>query len=427
MNHKKIGDVYLQKYPNRMYARDDFYGYENGTWSPMPNIRAEFWEVAAAMEKTSPTSSIVTSVVDYVKGIVYKQDTDVDRHGRMINMQNGVLDLDTGNVYAHSPDYLFTSQLGFAYDSNSDCPRWKEFIDQVLVSDTGEPDSQMGAFIQEAFGYSLTASVEHETSFWLIGSGANGKSTMLRVLNALGGSSVLHLNLGLLDQDKYQLAQMGGKRIVICSEAPDTTVADSTLKAIISGDAMNVRSIYGRPFVIKPCAKVWWAMNNPPRVMDTSEGFWRKMRAIPFNRSFAVEERDRQLIGKLLEELPGIFNWALAGLKRLELEGFFTECDQIDDATDQYRDESDTSKQFVEECCARSANGSTSASELYQAYYVWAKDNGHKPMTSQRAGREWRRIGLKGRRDAKKRYWDGVELLSSDTVDDLLSRSDRSP
>lgn len=420
-DHIKFGDKYISLYRGkRIFSRGEFYGYENGVWNKLPYIRKEFWELSSK-NGAKANAGYISSVMDYVGNKVSIPDDELDQHDNLINLGNGVLSLQTMKLKAHEPKQYFTTQLGFEYEAEAECQTWRKFISEVLVFQNQRHDQAMADFIQEAFGYSLTASIEHEISFWMIGEGANGKSTMLKVLDALAGSAALHLNLGILDRDKYQLAQLGGKRVVICTEAPETTVADSTLKAIISGDTMNVRSPYGKPFSLTPKAKVWWAMNNAPRVNDSSEGFWRKMKVIPFNRTFEVEERDRKLIGKLLKELPGIFNWALEGLKRLEKNGYFTECDQIDDATLQYREESDLTKQHLAERTVQTEAGYASSKELYEDYREWCKANGYKPLTHNRVARDWRRLRLKPNRDPKgnQRIWYGVELLS-DTSDTSL-------
>lgn len=420
MKHTTIGDKYIKSANGtRMFARGIWWGYADGVWSALPNHKNEIWEVCKVSKGVSPSAGLVSSVAEYVSGKLYQDETQLDNRPGLVNLQNGVLDINTLDLHTRNAKHLFTAQLGFAYDAKAKCPQWEKFSSEVLVNPQRIADDDMIAFVQEAFGYSLTSSVEHEISFWLIGEGANGKSTMMKILDALLGSAALHLNLGMLDRDKYQLADLGGKRVVICTEAPDTTVSDSILKAIISGDRMNVRSIYGKPFVVNPIAKVWWAMNNPPRVNDTSEGFWRKTKVIPFNRTFEYDERDKKLVANLKDELPGIFNWALKGLKRLERNGYFTECEQIEDATLSYRDESDLPLQFINEICQRDNASFETASDLYHRYREWCKDSGYKPASSNRMGREWRRLGLKAAREQGKRIWIGIKFLTNTTIADF--------
>lgn len=409
-DHIEFGNKYINLHPKDIiYSRGDFYSYADGLWERNETVRKELWSISS-QNGAKATASYISSVFDYLREHYREPDDTFDNNPNLICLQNGVLNLSTMKFMKHSANFKFTTQLGFNYDAKAECKQWEQFINQILVTSKGKTDKSMVDFVQEAFGYSLTASTEHEISFWMLGEGANGKSTMLYLLNSLAGSSALHLALGMLDKDRYQLSDIGGKRIIICTEAPETTVAHTILKQIISGDPMNVRAIRGHPFVISPVAKVWWAMNNSPRVDDTSEGFWRKMKVIPFNRIFEVNERDKKLKFKLEKELPGIFNWAIKGLRRLEKEGEFTDCDQIDDATLQYREESNLAKEFLGECTNLVQAGITQTSELYQSYSRWCKDNGYKADSQKRVSADWRRLGLKRGKENGKRVWFGVEL-----------------
>ena len=419
--HTTIGDQYIAGHNgDRIFARGEMHEYSNGVWGPMSNPMSDFWNLVKASQLRA-TASSVKSIMQYVTSMLYKEDDVLDKRFDLLNLGNGVLNLNTKRLKQHKRDYLFTSQLGFEYDNKATCDHWLKFIHDVLIMPDLEPDQTLIDFVQEAFGYSLTARVEHEISFWLIGIGANGKSTLLSVLEALAGSAALQMNLGLLGRDQYQLADIGGKRVVICSEAPQTTVADAILKAMVSGDPMRVRAIRGNPFTVTPQAKIWWAMNNPPIINDSSEGFWRKLRVIPFNRTFNTAARDKKLKGKLLQELPGIFNWALEGLRRLDHVGDFTECDQIEELTDLYRKESDIAGECLDEISAQSSSGFELSSKLVAECNRWCKDNGYRQRKANWWGRAYRRLGLKpGKDSGDRRGWNGLTLLSTKTVQDIL-------
>jgi len=424
LSHDEIGDQWIAKYGSQvMYSRSKFWRFEEGLWVPLPQIERELWLTAVGLEKVRATKSLVSSVKAYLSSVLWVDEKQLDGNPDLINMQNGTLSLSTGEFREHRAADHLTTMLGFAHDDAAQCPRWKQFLAEVLVTADGEPDAGLILFMQEAFGYSLTIGVEHEMSFWLVGEGANGKSTLLHVLELLAGNSAIHLNLGVLAKSggEYQLADLGGKRVVVCAEAPETTVADATLKQIVSGDPMMVRPPYGFPFVIRPIAKVWWAMNTPPKVSDSSEGFWRKLAVLPFNRSFDIDERDRQLRGKLAGELAGIFNWSLSGLHRLRERGHFSEAEASVSATEQFRTESDPVGTYLSECILTTFGTSTSSAVLYQTYREWCKASGVMPLSSTRFGRELRRKGFKPTRQHGQRVWQGLELIDDSLVREFVT------
>jgi putative DNA primase/helicase len=237
----------------------------------------------------------------------------------------------------------------------------------------------------------------------------------LHVLEALAGTSFCSLNLDLLKHDRYQLANLAGKRVAICSEANsrDNVVEDATIKALISGDTMVVRQIREQPFNLQPQAKLWWAMNKLPAVADTSDGFWRRIFLIPFNRTFADDERIPDLVDQLINELPGIFNWAMEGLKRLRANGGFTVPAQVERQTAEYRKDSNIVETFIEEECVVDQNDQVQSSVIYQAYRDWCKSNGYQAYSSRNFKRELNELGYPAKRYATAVFFLGINLRVS--------------
>ena len=101
-------------------------------------------------------------------------------------------------------------------------------------------------------------------------------------------------------------------------------VYDSIFKAVVSGEEIEADHKFKDPFKFRPVSKLIFAMNELPRVEDHSNGFFRRVVVIPFNRTFNEDKRNRNLKYELeQQELDGIFIWALEGLYRLEERGRF--------------------------------------------------------------------------------------------------------
>jgi len=282
------------------------------------------------------------------------------------------------------------------------------------VDRNGQTDPQLIAFIQEAMGYSLTTDIKRHVTFWCYGEGANGKGVLFHVLEQLAGSSAIPFNVDLLHREQYQLADLAGKRIALCPEA-DTSgvVEDAIIKALVAGDSLQVRQIRREPFTLRPTVKLWWSMNKLPTVTDTSVGMWRRLRLIPFNADF--EKRDRakridNLRELLLDELPGIFNWAMEGLARLESNGAFTYVQQVEELTATYRKESNTILTFVEEACDVDHSYNIGSNLIYTRYKEWCTDNGYKSYNARNFKTEMERLGYYYRRANVARVFDGLRL-----------------
>lgn len=403
----------------RMYTRGRWYQWmPTGVWTDGADVIDEIWQMMCEFKKVDikPSSHKRRSIEECMQGtsLLGVSEEQIDAHPDWLNLLNGVFSFTTGDVTPHNPGQYLTTQLPFEHDGEATCPRWEKFISEVLVMKDGEADEKMCRFMQQAFGYSLTTWTKYETSFWLQGNGANGKSTLIHILSTLTGSASMALNLGMLERDQYQLALLPGIRVVTCTESPvGMMVADSMIKSLVSGDILSVRLPYGKPFQLIPQCKIWWAMNNYPRVADTSEGFWRKVKVIPFRASFNGAGRDEDLREKLENELPGIFNWALEGLHSLIRDGWAV-ARSIEEATNTYRLSNDIEQAFVEECCWVGDGYQVGARLLYKTYKDWCWETGHKAKTMTRVAGDWLRLGFEKERVTIGMIYRGIGVESKE-------------
>ena len=351
----------------------------------------------------------------------------------LLNLANGTLDLDSGALRPHDRADLLTHCLSYSYDPAATCPRWLQFLGEVLVKEDGRtPDPELAALFQEFIGYALTIETRYEAMLWLSGVGANGKTTAIKIVNALLGPLALSLDLGALGRPdaSYYLAKLGGARVVFSTEATKgQNTGEDILKRLASGEPIPARPIRGEPITIQPVAKVLWAMNDKPNVKDTSDGFWRRLRLVPFYRQFGEHERDTQLAERLLGELPGILNWALEGLRRLRSNGRFTDAAAVRDAVEEYRTEQNDVALWLHERTTmglpkalRPTDARTRGRMAFDDYMSWAKDiNRQKTMTETAFGKELKKLA-KWEKTTHVEYSFG--LLTDNAAGDLADGDD---
>lgn len=423
---KQATDTYIaQRYisdhwNDTMYARGQWYRYAAGVWLAKHDLEIdhEVWQLMELLEAQSqcrPTNTKKNSALARIRARLFIHEVQVDADDGMINLQNGVYSMQDGNIYPHEQKYYMTTQLPFLYDSNATAPIWQMFLLSTFVKPNSiEPDHELIEFVQEAMGYSLTTSVKHHVTFWCIGEGSNGKGVLFHVLEQLAGPGAMSLNVGLLKREQYQLAMLAGKRIALCSESSATQnlVEDALIKALVAGDTMNVRMIRKEPFMLHPTCKLWWAMNSFPAVADSSNGFWRRVRMIPFNRQFDENERILDLKQRLDTELPGIFNWVMQGLKRLRDRDRFVVPAQVEAQTQEQKQESNP----VELFCLDRLGGQQDQDQMslislvYTEYKTWCFDNGYKPLSSGRLKKEMARLKHPAHKIARGTVYWGVEV-----------------
>jgi P4 family phage/plasmid primase-like protien len=223
----------------------------------------------------------------------------------------------------------------------------------------------------------------------LEGEGANGKSVVCEVLTALlGKENVSNVPLEMFGE-RFQLTQTLGKLANIASEVDQIKgVAEGHLKAFTAGDKMYFDR-KGIPGIhAYPTARLLFSTNQRPRFADRSGGMWRRLIDLPFRVTIPEERQDKNLTSKLIKELPGIFLWAVEGLRRLRLNGRFTEPVICKAALDEYLAESNPTREYLREHYEYDPNASTKTQEAYQHYVGWAKDRGHPPLNERQFGQD---------------------------------------
>lgn len=289
----------------------------------------------------------------------------------LLNVENGTINLRTGERRPHRPSDLISKLAPVEHDPRAEAPRWDKFLEEIMADDADTID-----FLRRAVGYALTGSTREQCLFFCYGRGANGKSTFLEVLRAMLGDYAQASDFTTFLSRKSEgprsdLARMRGARLVTAIEAHGEKGFDEmVLKQLTGGDTIVARKLYEEFFEFAPTHKLFLAANHKPIVREQTEAFWRRIRLIPFTVTFAPEKRDRRLLGKLLKELPGILNWAIAGALDWRKNGL-GEPRAVEKATQQYREENDLLGEFVAQRCRFEDGEWISTPELYRAFTDW--------------------------------------------------------
>jgi P4 family phage/plasmid primase-like protien len=318
-----------------------------------------------------------------------------------VTLDNGILNVDAWmandpNAFTgHTPHWFSTVVLPYGYDPAAACPTWKRVVGEIL-----ENDAARVALLQEWMGYMLTWSTGKQKFLIMVGEGGNGKSVVIAVMTAvLGEDNVSNVPLECFGE-RFQLANTLGKLANIVSEVGFLDkVAEGRLKEFTSGASMffDRKGIAG--INTPPTARLVLATNNLPEFSDRSRGIWRRMILMPFQIEIAeekqVEDMDKATWWLKGGELPGIFNWALAGLRRLHEQKRFTEPELCAAALEEYQTASNNARQFLAEKCRPEKGFNARGSMLYAAYRTWCERQGYKDkkiMTSGNFGKEVHRM-----------------------------------
>jgi putative DNA primase/helicase len=402
------------------FSSGTFWKYGSGVWKPV-NEWAIRSEVTRELEAAStagtgfvPTQRMESNVTNAIKPKVYVDEGQWDKRPDILVFGNCALDTHTMARVDHDPAHMATIALPYEYDPKAKAPTWQKVLGDLL----GKAERK---FFQEFAGYCLTHSVSYQMALWLVGAPGGGKSTLIAGLEAMLGELVGVLGLSQLQGSRFALANVPGKTLLTCTENPSGHIkVTDTLNALITGDTIQVEKKYKDAVSYRNTAKLLWAMNSLPGLYDPNNGLFRRVKIMEIG-SIPDGKRDPNVIERVRREGPGITNWALDGLARLNERGGFEYPASVGAASERYKQDNDLPAQFIEERCQRAPSEQLFytdeyklfAQKLTDAFNEWARDNGHAGQWSTaRLAPDWERLELvKGNRQNKGVPWYGVKLV----------------
>jgi putative DNA primase/helicase len=377
---------------------------------PLRYWQADFYEWRANRYKSVSKPDMRAAVVRWLKGGTIKQVEEILLHlgamvhvpsdltpprwitedrGEMIALRNGFIPLfEDGGLIEPSEDYFSLTSLPYNYDAAATCPTWFKVLEDAL------PDPAVRASLQEWFGYNLTRTSEADKLAILEGIGANGKSVVTLVLQLmLGYDNVSNVNIGAFNAERtFPMAATVGKLANIVSDMQGTNMLqEGILRTFASGERMTIEQKHKDAFSVHATAKLTFATNDKPQFKDRTNGTWRRLLYFKFANVVPPERRNPKFRAARFwldsGELPGIFNWALEGLRRLRANSFlFTEAPSQVAEVVEYRLEQNPEIEFFQEYCTLTtlapigAEGTpqpvcTPRVEVFKAYKAWAEEN----------------------------------------------------
>jgi putative DNA primase/helicase len=314
-----------------------------------------------------------------------KAEDDEPEPREILSCGNGLLHIPTGKLLRPTPTFFCLAATEVDYDPEAAEPAlWLAFLEQLWGDDT-----QSIELLQEWFGYVLSADTSLQKILLMVGATGSGKGTIARVLSALLGRQ----SVGGPSMD--DLGERFGLEPLITK--PLAIVADARFDGLNSKVTARLLNISGEDRITTDRKnKLAWTGTLPTRMMiltndlpnlrDASGALARRFITLVLEKSFEGKE-DQKLTEKLLNELPGILNWAIEGYKRLQERGAFARPDSAQEAAEGMERLSRPVKTFVRECCEVKSGLEVSTDDLWEVYQTWrleqgARDAGMKPWFS---------------------------------------------
>lgn len=312
---------------------------------------------------------------------------ELDKDAYLLNCLNGTVDLRTGELRPHeSRDYI-TKQTHVAYDPAAECPKYEKTVREIFGG-----DEAMVSYWDRVCGYCATSAVNQQEWYLLYGTGSNGKSLLMGALKSALGDYQQAAPASLMIQEKSGSAtndqvRLRGARLTVAVETGDgKRLNEAKVKALTGGDIIVARYLRQEFIEFKPTHKIMLLTNHKPQVPESSEGTWRRIRLIPFTRTWYKPEDGRQpVMDRTLEatlplEGAGILARIVRGAVEMLTAGMQPPASVLA-ATDEYRSEQDMLGQFIADRTEVMPKSKISAQQLYGQYALWTEVSGGRPKT----------------------------------------------
>jgi len=345
---------------------------------------------------------------------------ELDADAWLLNARNGTIDLRTGEIRRHDRRDLITKSAPVSFDPAAESELW----DNVLA--TTLPDAEVRRCFQKAVGVSLVGDVVEQVLFFLYGTGANGKSTILNAIQDVLGDYAITTAPDLLissrQRDVTAIADLKGVRFAATIETEDgRRFAEALLKQLTGGDTIRARHLYQDYFEFHPSHSFFLAGNHKPRIRNADEAIWRRILLIPFTVQIPAEKQDPFLGRKLKAEGSAIFRWMLDGLAAWQADGSLKPYPEaVRAAVSEYRVAEDIIGAFIGDCFEVESSNTHQIpnSVITDIWSTWCSENGEKQWPMNILSRKLQDRGFQPYRSGSSRGFRGLVPARSDGCDE---------
>ena len=326
-------------------------------------------------------SRILNEVINSIRNTTMDECVTLGRMSTSrIVMANGVFDMDTCKFSPEfDPDDYQLVALPYEYDTNADCPRFKQFLIEVC------PNEEERLALVEFMGYCLVHHHRIHNFIVLVGLGENGKDRFCGALiTMLGKENVTGMTIQQLAHDRFMASGLRGKLANICPEIPDSPIKNTGVIQSLTGESLiqvQKKHQTGTPY--ENHAKLLFSANQIPTVSNPKDAWFRRVRIIEFPNQFLISnpKRDENLGVKLAAEVQGIFNLAVEGWQRLKTQGKLTGAKSTEDSRRDYLKRSNPLEYFVYRFCQPDLETKITVDAAFQLYKRVSIHLGKYPLT----------------------------------------------
>lgn len=313
------------------------------------------------------TSYMRREVFKTIQALTYNDRDQFDTDPVVLNVENGLLNIQTGEFRKHTPLFLSRIQLPVNYDPYVGPVK---FVKSMMEWLPNQLDRE--TVYEEFSSILLRDSVRLEKVYMYVGGGANGKSTFLNVVEALvGKENISNVSIHDLIYGRFAKSRLDGKSANIFADISDDELSKvGILKAIVSGDSIDVEKKGKDPFSMKNYAKLFYSCNQLPEINEDTDAVFRRFIITEWNQQFKGDKDNKNLIFEITtdDELSGILNLLIHKARRLLSQQKLSYDQSTEQLRIEWKQRADPVQLFVNQFLVKKDDYVAKKSEVYSKY-----------------------------------------------------------
>jgi len=395
-------------------------------------VKGGEWLIKRESLKFNP--GIHTVTVEQIKAHIiwgnYVDRSEFDSKIEWVCCKNIMVNLRTGEVKPHSPEFMATVQIPHEYPCINypyvpGPPKIMQFLYQVMAYEDVET-------VLDFMAYCLWREFPYHRWLLLNGSGRNGKGVTTNLITKLlGVKNVSSETLHRLLDNRFASGNLYGKMANIDADLSSQALKQTgLLKKIMGADEIPGEFKFKSAFFFRNYAKLIFSANTLPITPDETDTYFARLLIINFPNQFLGDKANPNLIEELttVSEMSALLSLVIRRLPRVLKDGIsYTASHNIEENYLRYIRSSNPIRYFAETALRVDSGVDVyiAKTNMYEAYSKFCDKNKLGTESSYTFSRELKKHGfydgqvrIGGKKQPKIWVWRNVKLTNWESPND---------